>query len=105
MQLVRKGDLREALAATVRRPISVSNSQAVIVITADYARTQKMYGEEAKGFVDIEVGCVCQNIHLQCESLRLGTVALGGFDVKAAHAILGDVPVPVLMMPVGAKKK
>ncbi len=53
----------------------------------------------------MEVGYVSQNVYLQCESLGLGTVAVGAFEDDAVKRILGEEPAPLLLMPVGAKTR
>jgi nitroreductase len=51
----------------------------------------------------MEVGCVAQNVHLQCEALGLGTVMVGAFDGAGVASVFGlpaDV-VPLCLMPIG----
>ena len=54
-------------------------------------------------YVFMEVGCVCENIHLQCEALDLGTVAIGAFEESVVRKAIGEAPTPYLLMPLGAK--
>jgi len=105
--------LRTVKEKDVRRPLSkaavgqrwVADAPAVIVIAAVAKRTASKYGARAERYVNMEVGCVCQNVHLQCESLGLGTVAVGAFEDRDVRRILGEEPAPLLLMPVGAKRK
>jgi len=53
--------------------------------------------------VHMEVGHAGQNIHLQAETLGLGTVVIGAFDDSGVQAALGlqDNETPMYLMPVG----
>ena len=105
LERVRTGDVRDDLyAASLKQPW-VKEAPAVLAISIVPARTEAKYGPRARRYVDMEVGCVCQSVHLQCESLGLGTVAIGAFDDKTVAGIIGAPPTPRLLMPVGAKVK
>lgn len=103
LRLVRKGDVRVALARAAWRQACVREAPAVLLVAAVYSRTARKYGGRAKRYVHMEVGCVCQNVYLQCEALKLGTVAVGAFSDRAVERILGEAAKPLLLMPVGAK--
>lgn len=99
------GDQRAALAAACLGQAWVRTNGAVILVAADYARTRSKYGDRAGQFVDIEVGCVCQNILLQATALGLAGVPVGAFrpdDVKRLAA-LPDAQTPALIIPVGSR--
>ena len=49
-------DIREALARAALSQSCVNDAPAVIVFTADYARTAKKYGNRGRRYVDMEVG-------------------------------------------------
>ena len=103
LRKVRSEDVRGPLAKAALGQRCVRDAAAVIVIAAEYERTARKYGSRATRYVHIEVGCVCQNIHLACESLNLGTVAVGAFDDGKVGRVLGEAPAPLLLMPVGPK--
>ena len=105
LQLLRPGDARKQLA-DVKAAWGqrwVWDAPAVVVISAVPRRTARKYGGRAMRYIYMEVGCVCQNIHLQCEALALGTVAIGAFEEKAVKRTIGEDPIPLLLMPLGAK--
>jgi SagB-type dehydrogenase family enzyme len=76
-----------------------------LVFTAVYERTTDRYGERGERYVHIEVGHAGQNIYLQCESLGLGTAAVGAFnDQKVANILnLPEEEKPLYIMPIGHK--
>jgi SagB-type dehydrogenase family enzyme len=103
LTLVKAGDQRAALAAAALGQGSVRTNGAVILIAADYARTTRKYGDRAKMYVDIEAGCVCQNVLLEAVALGLAGVPVGAFrdaDVKAV-AGLPEAETPILLIPIG----
>ena len=75
----------------------------MILIAADYSRTAGKYGDRAKQYVDIEVGCVCQNVLLQATALGIVGVPVGAYrDAEAKQiAALPDEQTAVLLIPVG----
>jgi SagB-type dehydrogenase family enzyme len=100
---MKAGDQRAALATAALGQGSVRTNGAVILIAADYARTATKYGDRAKQYVDIEVGCVCQNVLLQATALGIVGVPVGAYndaDVKRVAA-LPDEQTPLLLVPLG----
>ncbi|WP_291319869.1 SagB/ThcOx family dehydrogenase, partial [Desulfonatronospira sp.] len=80
-----QGDLhRSALGQS-----SVRDAPAVLVIAGIYERTTGRYGDRGRQYVHMEVGHAGQNIHLQAETLGLGTVVIGAFDDSGVQAALG----------------
>jgi SagB-type dehydrogenase family enzyme len=96
---------REALSEAALGQSCVRDAHAVLIIAAVEARTARKYGQRATRYVHMEVGCACENVHLQCESLGLGTVAVGAFDDRAVGHLLREAPSPLLLMPVGPKQE
>jgi len=106
-QLVKTGDedVREALARAALSQSCVSEAPAVIVFTADTARTTKKYGDRGRRYVEMEVGYASENVFLQAEALGLATVPVGAFEDEKVAGVLripGELQV-LLMMPVGRK--
>ena len=98
-------DLREALTRAALSQEWIKHASAVIVFTADYARTTRKYGKRGKRYVHIEAGHAAQNLFLQSESLGLATVVVGAYNDDEVARVL-QLPAeikPLLLMPVGRK--
>jgi len=98
-----KGDQRDALSKAAMGQGSVRTNGAVILIAADVARTTNKYGDRARQYVHVEVGCVCQNVLLQATALGIVGVPVGAFteaDVKRVAA-LPDEQTPQVLIPLG----
>jgi len=104
IDLIGEGDLREALCGAALSQKFIAQAPATIVIAADYIRTSQRYGERAERYVHMEVGHAGQNVYLECESLGLGTCAVGAFDDAAVKAFLRIEEEPLYLLPVGYAK-
>jgi SagB-type dehydrogenase family enzyme len=100
---VKGGDLRGELAAAALGQRCVVEAPMAIVITGVYGRTVRKYGERARRYVDLEAGCVAENVFLQATALGLGSVAVGGFEDRKVREVLGCAAEeePILIIPVG----
>jgi SagB-type dehydrogenase family enzyme len=100
------GDHRRALAEAALGQSAVRTAAAVLVIAAVYGRTSVKYGARADRYVHMEAGHAAQNVYLQAESLRLGTVIVGAFeDERVRDALaLPEREMPLVLMPVGARR-
>lgn len=106
LKLIKRGDVRCELCEACLNQEYVRNAPLVLVFTGVFNRTCSKYGERGVRYVLIEVGHASQNVYLQCESLGLGTVAIGAFYDLRVKKIL-DLPrehEPLYVMPVGRKK-
>ncbi|PXF53552.1 MAG: nitroreductase [Candidatus Methanophagaceae archaeon] len=99
------GDLRVELATACLRQMFIADASFSIVITAEYERTTRRYGERGIRYVHIEAGHVSQNIYLECEALGLATVAIGAFDDDEVAKVLNlpEAHKPIYVMPIGVK--
>ena len=100
-----EGDLRDALTRAAFSQNWMKSASAVIVFTADYARTARKYGKRAERYVHIEAGHAAENLFLQAESIGLATVIVGAFDDDEVARVLrlpADIE-PLLLMPLGRK--
>jgi len=52
-------------------------------------RSEWRYGKAADKLVALDAGHSCQNLYLACESLGLGTCAIGAYDQDKLDAYLG----------------
>lgn len=100
---VADGDRRAQLAEACRGQDWVALAPVVLVTCGVEARTSARYGARARRYVEIEAGCVAQDVALQSVALGLGTVVVGAFDDAALARVL-SLPAgeaPLLVMPVG----
>ncbi|MFH1421219.1 MAG: SagB/ThcOx family dehydrogenase [Planctomycetota bacterium] len=104
LEKVKNGDIRKSLFEAALLQDFILKAPASIVIAAVYERTAARYRDRAPRYVYIEVGHVGENIYLQCESLALGTVAVGAFDDAKVKKALGIKEEPLYIMPIGKKK-
>ena len=94
LALLRRGDLRQEVAAAAFHQDWIATAAIVLVIAADYRRTEADYGSRGKRYVHIEAGHVGQNVYLQAVRLGLGTTEVGAFGDRAIKKALG---LPLLM--------
>lgn len=107
LELVKKGDVADRLAAACSYQMIVERAAANVVIAALSRRTTAMYGERGIRYVLLEAGHAGQNIYLQAEALNLRTVAIGAFNDSEVRFILG-MPrelVPIYVFPVGKPRE
>jgi SagB-type dehydrogenase family enzyme len=106
--------LRQVLQRDVRKEVCnaalgqscVLDASATIIISVVFERVTRKYGQRGIQYTYFEAGCVAENIHLQAESLGIGTVVVGAFyDEKVKQALAMDTnETPVALMPIGYKK-
>jgi SagB-type dehydrogenase family enzyme len=100
---VASGDRRRALAAAALDQDWMCAAPAALVVAGIEARTARKYGARAPRYIDMEVGCVAQNVALQAVALGLGTVMVGAFSEEQVREIVGldKQELPLLILPVG----
>lgn len=103
LRLTARGNVSDQLASASLGQSAVSRAPAVIVIAAEYERVTGKYKNRGIRYTHMEAGHVSQNIYLQCESLDLGTVAIGAFDDEKVANILKmkKSHAPLYIMPIG----
>jgi len=101
--LLSEGDIRDDISKASLKQGAITNSSAIIIITAIYERTSVKYGKRAERYVFMEAGHAGQNIYLQCVSLGIGTVMIGAFNDDALKKVLKlpDSEHPLALYPVG----
>jgi len=107
LEQVRDQDRRRKLAKAAYGQDWVADAPLIFVISAVYKRTTSKYGARGKRYVQMEVGYVAQNIHLQAVALGLGSTSVGAFfdaDVGRIVDAARD-ELPLLIIPVGYVKK
>ena len=100
---VKPGDFRSSLARAALLQMFIARAPVIILITADYRRTERKYGQRGiKRYVPLDAGHASQSLHLQAAALHLATATVGAFSDSAVKRILGlDHEEPLLIIPVG----
>jgi SagB-type dehydrogenase family enzyme len=103
LNLHKPGDSRQELARAALNQRFIVEAPVDIVICAILHRTSRRYGKRAQRYVNMEVGHVGQNIHLQAVALGLATVEVGAFDDEEVRAVVAvdEQTRPLYIMPVG----
>jgi len=96
-------DLRSALAAAAWGQGFIEAAPLTLIFAAQFTRTTTRYGQRGVRYVYMEAGHAAQNVHLQAESLGLGSVAVGAFDDASVSKVLAlpDYLEPIYMVTVG----
>lgn len=97
---------RAALVAAVLFQECIRISPAVLIVSAEIARTTTRYGVRGRRYVYMEVGHVAQNVSLEAAALGLGATAVGAFEDDDVHHTL-DLPKeesPLYLIPVGRRR-
>lgn len=103
LTLVKTGDLREEISKGALNQNFIAKAPAVIIISGILERTTKRYGKRGERYVYMEAGHCGQNLHIQAESLGLGTVMVGAFEDEVVAEILGIKEDIFYICPVGKK--
>lgn len=102
IMLLVEGDLRRKLARAALGQWMIQEAPASLIFTAVYSRTSRWYGERGFRYVHMDMGHIGQNVYLQAEALKLGTVAIGAFMDEAVKQTLGlEDEEPLYIMPLG----
>lgn len=96
-------DLRAQLASASWGQEFIAVAPLTMVFAAQFSRTTKRYGQRGVRYVYMEAGHAAQNVHLQAESLGLGSVAVGAFDDASVSKVLSlpDYLEPLYLVVVG----
>jgi protease I len=95
-------DLRGRLTAASRQE-AVALSGCDIIVAGSVRRLTARYGKKARQYMLLEAGHIAQNISLQAVCLGLGSVPIGGFDVRTVSKVcrLPKRLEPLYMISVG----
>ncbi len=81
----------------------LNNPAGTIILTSVIARSEVKYGLRAYPYSLIEAGHICQNIHLKCTELGIGSCPVNGFvddTIKEALDLIDD-EVPIYTISFG----
>jgi SagB-type dehydrogenase family enzyme len=100
-----KADKRPLLARACHNQSFIAEAPLLIVIVGNPDRLNR-YGPRAARYLQIEVGHVAQNIHLQAIALGLASVPIGAFqdDMVAKQLELPPEIKPFYLIPVGCPR-
>ncbi len=100
-------DLRVKLCSAAWGQEFIREAPLTMVFAAEFSRTTDHYGKRGTRYVYMEAGHAAQNVHLQAESLGLGSVAVGAFDDDSVSEVLSlpDNLEPVYMVTAGYYRK
>lgn len=104
MELVKSGKFGKRLFDLTTQQDFIAEVAVNVVIATVTPRMREKYGDAAERLVLLEMGHAAQNIHLQAESLGLGSVAVGYLKEKAIMGMFGIEAEPLYMVSVGKKK-
>ncbi|MBC8527603.1 MAG: SagB/ThcOx family dehydrogenase [Candidatus Cloacimonetes bacterium] len=79
----------------------LKNPALITLMVADYTKITPRYDERGYRYTFMEAGHISQNIYLQCESLGLGTVAVGAYDEEKLTKLLPVKNDVIYIMPIG----
>lgn len=88
LRLHRSGNVLPRLAVAALGQDWLSESAAVLVVSAVESRTARKYGPDAKRYIAVEAGHAAENVALQAVALGLGTGFVGAFDAGEVADLL-----------------
>jgi SagB-type dehydrogenase family enzyme len=103
LEPILKRDVRRELARLAVNQVFIADAPLALIITGEYERISRKYGDRATRYVHMEAGHVAQNVYLQAETLGLGTVVVGSFQDEEVSRVLA-LPAgqrPLYIMPIG----
>ena len=106
--LKKRGQFNQAIVETTFNQQWIQKAPAILVITAEIAKTAKKYHGHAKNYVAIEVGAAAQNIYLQATASGLGTTLVGAISDPQQFSAILNIPkseTPLAVMPLGTLPK
>jgi len=102
---VREGDKRSELSRASLGQRMITQAPATLVVTMFPHKIARAYGKRGMDrYISMDAGHLGQNVHLQAESMGLGTVMVGAFRDDEVSEVLGiktKEEVPLYIMPVG----
>jgi len=96
-------DPRPGLAAAAHEQSWVRENAALVILSAEYARTTVKYGQRGVRYAHLEAGHAAQNLLLAATALGIGSVIVGAFDDAAVARLIGLPPgeEPLVLIPLG----
>lgn len=104
LELVKRGSFGKKILDLSTQQDFIKTVAVNLVMGTVTSRMEKQYGEMALRYVLMEMGHAAQNVHLQAESLGLGSVAVGYLKENAVRELLGLEADPLYMVSIGRKR-
>ena len=101
LMLMQSGDFGSRLRQASYNQSMLETAALNLILAGDYLKIQEVYGDRGIRYLDMEAGHIGQSIYLQCESLNLGTVAVGAFDEQKISDLLQVPETIVYIFPAG----
>ncbi len=101
------GDFRDEIFSVVNQS-TIKQAPAVVIIAANFGKMNRAYTSGRQdSTVYMEAGNIIQNINLQVENLKLGTLTISNFDQTKLHDTLGlpDDETIIALLPIGVPKE
>lgn len=99
-------DLYDRVNRAARMQLFASRCNVLFLWTSIPYRTEWRYDFASAKVIALDMGHICQNLYLACESIGYGTCAVAAYDQDQADALLGidgEEEFTVYMAPVGVQ--
>lgn len=100
-------DLEERINQASLGQLFTSRGNALFIWSSIPYRTEWRYDFASAKVIAVDVGHICQNLYLACESIDFGTCAIGAYDQKKMDELIevdGEDEFTILMAPVGRQR-
>lgn len=103
---IAEDDRRPQLVRASLGQAYIADAPLVVIVTGNFRITEAKYGQRAYRYLNMEIGHVAENIHLQAVAMGLVSVPIGAFwdDVVAKTLELPDTRDPFYIIPIGYHK-
>ena len=103
ISLIKAGDWRGELEKASLGQKQVGTAELVIVVTVEYERTTRKYGNRGNRYALMDAGFACENTFLQVQSLGLAACVVGAFhDDKVRNVLnLPEKHEPLILLTIG----
>lgn len=103
LKQIKTEDIRPSLVRASLGQNYIGEAPTVIVICGNFRISEAKYGQRSYRYINMEVGHVAENIHLQAVALGLISLPVGAFwdDVVARALELPETQDPYCIIPIG----
>lgn len=103
----RETETNGLIASAAYTQMWMSQAPVMVIVAADFSRTQAKYGGRGTRYVYIEAGLAAENLMLQAQALGLSSCPVGAFKDRELNDLAGipDSQQALLIITVGHKGK